>query len=157
MAAPPPRGHYERTGAPLAWLGTVRDAVLAERLGLREGHVRDARRRHGVPSRWNTAWSVDWTLVDPLLGTRPDIQLARDTGISTAMVNERRHKLGVPIYAPERRCACGATFRAYVSGSEQRFCSTDCQYAARFARRRGGHEDLSVALRALRREVRRRA
>ena len=50
-----PRGHYERTGAPLALLGAVLDAELAARLGLREHHVHDARRRHGVKSRFNPA------------------------------------------------------------------------------------------------------
>lgn len=153
-----PRGHYERTGAPLAWLGTVRDAELAARLGLREHHIVDARRRHGVPSRHNTAWTVDWSRIDPLLGTMPDIQLARETGLSSASVNERRIAWGIPRYAPERRCACGQTFAASCTGGGiQRFCSTDCQYAARYARHRGGHEDLSVALWALRREVRSRA
>ena len=152
-----PRGHYERTGAPLAWLGTVLDAELAARLGLREHHIVDARRRHGVPSRHNTAWTIDWSGIGPLLGTRPDIQIARETGISVAMVNERRRELGFPRYEPERRCACGQAFTAsYAGGGIQRFCSVVCQYAAKHARKRGGHEDLSVALLALRREVRRR-
>lgn len=147
--APCPRGHVERRGG-LPLLGTMPDAQIAVRLGLPTTAIRDARRRRGI--RMDQA-RVAWEHIDPLLGTRPDAQLAREQSVSVAAINDRRTALGIPRYAPECKCACCQTFRA--SFRWQRFCSTICAYAGRHGRRHGGYEELSVALWALRRSIRR--
>lgn len=144
-----PRGHVERLGAQ-KFLGTTSDAKLAMRLGLPTTAIRDARRRAGV--RMDRP-RLPWAKIDPLLGTQPDLHIARKYGVSVSAVHNRRVELGIYPHAPKQRCACGEEFSAYREW--MRFCSSRCAYAGRHGRRRGGDETLSVALWALRREIRR--
>lgn len=146
-----PRGRVERLGAQ-GLLGTMTDARLAAHLKLPQTAIRDARRRAGI--RMDQP-RISWTRIDPLLGTRSDSRIARQHNVSVSSIHARRVALDIEPHAPTRRCACGRDYPAYRDW--MRHCSTICAYAGRYGRRRGGHETLSVALWALRREIRRHA
>lgn len=79
-----------RSGQPAA-----PDRVLGERFGVSPSRVRRIRRSLGVGrSRHPNAVFPDHLL--PLLGTKPDADLAREGGVSKQAVGEARKSRGIP-------------------------------------------------------------
>jgi len=153
-----PRGYYERIGAPIALLGTMRDADLAARVGLTTDNVRYARKRRGIASRFNHVGlqpRLDYERIDRMLGTMSDSEVARAVGASTTSICARHVQLGLARFVERRRCACGREFLTRGGGlGKRRFCSSKCVAAGEYARKQGRNESLAVAIVALRRDLR---
>lgn len=148
------RGYYEQSGFNISLLGAIPDKHLAKMTGLSIDNVRDARRRHGIKSKFNPAKNIiDWTLVDEYLGSKSDPQIAKVFSVSVSSVHERRQKLGIAIKKTVKKCACGNDIVAGAGAHSKKYCSLNCSYAAKYARANNGHEDLAVAIRALRRSI----
>lgn len=39
---------------------------------------------------------IDWEIIRPIMGTRPDAEIAREIGVSRERVRQRRKKFGIP-------------------------------------------------------------
>ncbi|MGE4293332.1 MAG: hypothetical protein AB7E32_14120 [Desulfovibrio sp.] len=95
-----------------ARLGKVSDSQLARELGVAQGAVWTRRTKKGIPPYKNDsgtpqkrtsrprASNIAWEQYDHMLGTMPDVQLAKIIGCSRVSVNKRRRELGVPAYSP---------------------------------------------------------
>lgn len=60
---------------------------------------------------------IDWTLIDPLIGTRPDSAIAREFGVSHTIIARRRRLLGKE-KAPERESSINWVLYDAMLGTE---------------------------------------
>lgn len=75
-------------------LGLVPDADIAKRMGLTNTAVATKRRSLQIPAHKKKR-DFDWEQIDPLLGTMPDIDLAKKNKCSVSLINHRRAAKGI--------------------------------------------------------------
>lgn len=82
------------------FLGKLKDKDVAKQFGISITTVRDMRRRNNIPPAKSQG---KWEIVDPLLGTRPDRELANVFKLSQSSIVQRRQKLGISPYDKSRQ------------------------------------------------------
>jgi hypothetical protein len=92
-------GKTKWTQAMLDRLGKEPDSSIAKIMGVSNGTVAIKRKDMGIP-RFSPKHGprkslIDWTLIDPLLGTKTDASIAKEFGTAHMNVANRRRVLGI--------------------------------------------------------------
>lgn len=86
-------------------LGKIPDAELAKIVGITYVSVYGMRERLGIPlcpANPDTGpKGVNWDQWTPVLGTKPDSEIAKEVGVTTGMVGMARRKRKIPAYKKE--------------------------------------------------------